>query len=148
MDRTIKTIVFWIVIVLAGVLLWEVTRSAGSGQQKPAISYSEFLSQVEAGKVATVTISGMEIQGRYRDQGTFSVIAPSSQAAMIEALRQKNVEIWFRDTAQGGWPTWLLNLAPLILLAVLWAFMIRQRSKRPQAPASGTAPTDNSAWQR
>src|SRR5580700_101760 len=25
-----------------------------------------------------------------------------------------------------GWPNWILNLAPLILLAALWFFMIRQ----------------------
>jgi len=32
----------------------------------------------------------------------------------------------FRDINSGSWPSWLLNLAPLILLAALWFFMIRQ----------------------
>ncbi len=31
-----------------------------------------------------------------------------------------------RDASSGSWPSWLLNLAPLILLAALWFFMIRQ----------------------
>jgi cell division protease FtsH len=31
-----------------------------------------------------------------------------------------------RDVSGGGWPSWLFNLAPIILLAALWFFMIRQ----------------------
>jgi cell division protease FtsH len=31
-----------------------------------------------------------------------------------------------KDASGGGWPSWLFNLAPIILLAALWFFMIRQ----------------------
>src|SRR5438876_3414284 len=45
---------------------------------------------------------------------------------MITTLRDKSVNITIKDISNGSWPTWLLNLAPLILLAALWFFMIRQ----------------------
>src|SRR5207245_8371892 len=43
-----------------------------------------------------------------------------------KTLRDKSVNITIKDISNGSWPTWLLNLAPLILLAALWFFMIRQ----------------------
>ena len=127
MNSTIKTVVFWLVIVLSAFLLWQVVKSDHNEQKTPEISYSEFLSQIDAGNVAKVTISKAHAYGKYRDGSSFRVTAPTSQEGMLQALHQKNVEIWFRDDAtSGGWPAWLLNLAPLILLAALWFFMIRQ----------------------
>jgi hypothetical protein len=49
---------------------------------------------------------------------------PALQEGLLQTPRQKNVEIWFRDQADGNWPTWLSNVAPLILLAALWFFMV------------------------
>ncbi len=130
MDPTIKTVVFWFVIVLSAALLWQVVKSDKT-PAIPEISYSEFLSQVDAGNVRKVTITKNTVTGTNRDNSTFRVIAPSSQEGMLLELRQKNVEIWFKDSAvEGGWPSWLLNLAPLILLAALWFFMIRQMQRK------------------
>ena len=33
MNSTVKTVVFWLVIVLSGVLLWQVVKGANSGAQ-------------------------------------------------------------------------------------------------------------------
>jgi cell division protease FtsH len=122
----VKNLVFWAVIILSAFLLWQVVRTNPTEQKTPEISYSDFLSQVEAGNVAKVTVARNEVYGRYRDNGSFRVIVPASQEGMIQALHQKGVEIWFRDVAGGDWATWLMNLAPLVLLAALWFFMIRQ----------------------
>jgi cell division protease FtsH len=45
---------------------------------------------------------------------------------MIKDLRDKGVNITVKDTSGNGWPTYLLNLSPLILFAALWFVMIRQ----------------------
>ncbi len=45
---------------------------------------------------------------------------------MIKELRDKGVNMTVKDAAGGGWPTWLLNLAPFVLLGALWFIMIRQ----------------------
>jgi len=64
---------------------------------------------------------------------------------MLQTLRQKNVEIWFRDTASGDRASWLLNIAPLLLLAALWFFMMRQmKSREAQRETAGARSGDNS----
>ena len=45
---------------------------------------------------------------------------------MYKTLRDKGVPINVKDASAGSWPSWLLNLAPLVLLGALWFFMIRQ----------------------
>jgi cell division protease FtsH len=45
---------------------------------------------------------------------------------MYKSLREKGVNITVKDVQSGGWPSWLLQLAPLILLGALWFIMIRQ----------------------
>jgi len=127
-----KNVVFWLVIVISAFLLWQAVRSGGN-QKIPEISYSAFLSQVESGNVVEVTIRQNRATSRCRDSskcpagyGTFTVTVPTSQEGMLQTLRQNKVEIVVKDEADGNWPTWLLNIAPLILLAALWFFMIRQ----------------------
>lgn len=133
MNSTVKILVFWLVIVISAGMLWQVVKSGGTQQQPPEISYSEFLSQVDAGNVLKVTISRNEVVGKYRDLNSFRVIVPANQEAILQSLRAKNVEIWFRDVRLEGWPAWVMNLAPMILLAALWFFMIRQLKKYNRA---------------
>lgn len=129
MNSNVKTVVFWLVIVISAYLLWQTVKS-GSDQKTSATSYSEFLSEVEAGKVKTVTISRTQITGLHTDGTSFRLVGPTSQDGLLQTLHEKNVEIWFRDTPESSASTWLLNLAPLILLAALWFFMIRQMKQR------------------
>ena len=133
--------------MVSAFLLWQVVRSGANQQTIPEISYSEFLSQVEAGNVTKVTISRNQVYGRSRDNSSFRVIAPTNQEGMPLTLHQKSVEVWFRDTTSGDWPTWLMNLAPLVLLAALWFLMIRQmRSRQVQAQIDRTTQTGDPRW--
>jgi len=126
-NSTVKTVVFWLVIVLSGVLLWQVVKGANSGPKERDITFSEFLSQVDQGNVTEVTMIGQEVRGKYKnDKAGFHTTAPASYPDMIKELRDKGVNITVKDAQGGGWPTWLLNLAPFILLGALWFIMIRQ----------------------
>ena len=126
MNSTVKTVVFWLVIVLSAFLLWQVVKAGNSGQKEKDINFSQFLSDVDQGNVKKVTISGMEVRGNYKDNSAFHTTVPANYSEMYNALKNKGVEIQIHDISGGSWPTWLLNLAPLILLAALWFFMIRQ----------------------
>jgi len=126
-NSTVKTVVFWLVIVLSAFLLWQVVKQSGSAQKDKEINFSEFLSDVEQGNVKEVTITGQEVQGKFQnDSSTFHLTAPANYPDMIKMLREKGVVMKYRDINSGSWPSWLLNLAPLVLLAALWFFMIRQ----------------------
>ncbi len=125
MNSTVKTVVFWLVIVLSAFLLWQVVKAGSTDQKDKQINFSQFLAEVEQGSVKEVTIIGQEVRGKTQD-GSFHTTAPANYPDMIKMLRDKGVSITIRDVSNGSWPSWLLNLAPLILLAALWFFMIRQ----------------------
>ena len=127
MNSTVKTVVFWLVIVLSGVLLWQVVKAGGSGTKDKEINFSEFMSQVDQSNVQDVTIMGTEVRGKFRNEKTqFHTTVPTNYPDMYKTLQQKGVNITVKDVQSGSWPTWLLNLAPLILLGALWFIMIRQ----------------------
>ena len=127
MHKTLKAVVFWVVICGSAFMLWQVVKSGSDLARPEEISYSAFLTRVDAGDITRVVIRGMSITATDKNGRSVLVIGPPNPEALASHLKQANVEIWFRDTSQGaGWSAWLLNLAPLLLLAALWYFMIRQ----------------------
>ena len=126
MNSTVKTVVFWLVIAISALLLWQVIQQGRNSQKDAEINFSQFLGDVDQGNVHEVTVDGMQVRGKYRNGSAFHTTAPSNYPDMIKTLRDKGVVMNFRDVNSGSWPTWLLNLAPLVLLAALWFFMIRQ----------------------
>ncbi len=127
MNSTVKTVVFWLVILLSAIVLWQVVKMGGGGQKEKEINFSQFMTDVDQGNIKEVTLTGVEVHGKYRnDNSVFHTTVPQNYPDMIKTLRDKSVNITIKDISNGSWPTWLLNLAPLILLAALWFFMIRQ----------------------
>lgn len=146
MNTTLKILIFWLVILGSAMALWLVVKSQSSSRDIPEISYSEFMSQVGAGNVATVTINGTNASGIYRNGSRFSVVVPTSQDSMLAALQQKGVEVRYTD-ANSSPASWLINLAPLTLLAVLWFYMIRRmRGRKDSSPPAGPSATSNAPW--
>ena len=129
MNKVIKTAVFWLIIVVSAFLLWQTVKSRGPVRAVSEISYSDFLTRFANGRVSAVAIAGSVVNG-VDAKGSFRVIAPANQTAMLDALQQHGVDIWFKETSEQGWPNWILNVAPLVLLAALWFFVIRQMQMR------------------
>jgi len=127
-NSTVKTVVFWLVIVLSAFLLWQVMKAGSAGQKEKEVNFSQFLSDIDQGNVKEVTITGMEVRGKYRnDNSPFHTTAPVNYPDIYKMLRDKGVTMNIRDMSSGSWPLQLLGTwAPLILLAALWFFMIRQ----------------------
>ena len=126
MNSTVKTVVFWLVIVVAGVLLWQVVKGANSGAKEREINYSEFMSQVDENSVSEVTVVGNDVRGKFKnDKTSFHVVVPPNYSEMYKPMRDHGVTITVKD-ANGGSYTWLINLLPFVLLGALWFIMIRQ----------------------
>src|SRR5881296_1638058 len=99
----------------------------GGGQKEKEINFSQFMTDVDQGNIKEVTLTGVEVHGKYRnDNSVFHTTVPSNYPDMIKDLRDKGVNITVKDNSGNGWPTYLLNLSPLILFAALWFVMIRQ----------------------
>jgi cell division protease FtsH len=125
-NSTVKTIVFWLVIVLSAVLLWQVVRTGSAGTKEKDINFSDFMSQADQGNVATATIVAQDVHGTLRDKTGFHTTIPANYPDVYKELKDHNVTMTVKDASGGSWPTWIINLAPLLLLAALWFFMIRQ----------------------
>jgi cell division protease FtsH len=125
-NSTVKTIIFWVVILVSAVLLWQVVKNAQSGQKVQEPNFSQFMADVEQGNIKEVTITGMELTGKKADGAQFHTTGPANYPDMIKKLQEKGVSISVKDVSNSSWG-WLVNLfAPLALLAALWYFMIRQ----------------------
>jgi cell division protease FtsH len=149
MNKTSKRVIFWLTILGSAFLLWQVVKTNPKDKNVAEISYSHFLLQIADGHVTKVVIASNVVRG-YDDKGNrFKVIGPANQSAMLDALQQHDVDIWFDELPEPTWGTWLMNLAPLALLAGLWFFMIRgirgvgkQRSA-PQVASSEASSQDS-----
>jgi cell division protease FtsH len=126
-NSTVKTVAFWLVIGLSALLLWEVIQQGRGGQKDKEVNFSQFMGDVDQGKVRDVQIDGMQLHGKYTDGSPFHTTVPANYPEMIKDLDAKKVVMTFRDANSGSWPLQLLGTwAPLILLGALWFFMIRQ----------------------
>ena len=127
MNSTLKTVLFWAVILVSAFLLWQVVRTGSNSQKDKEVNFSQFMSDVDQSAVKEVTVIGLEVRGKYKsDNSQFHTTIPPNYPDMYKTLRDKGVSINVKDISNGTWPTWILNLAPLALLAALWFFMIRQ----------------------
>ena len=117
---------FWLVIVLCAVLLWQVVKSGTNSPKEAPISFSQLMSDVDQGKVKEVTITGTEVHGKNTDNSAFSTTVPANYPDMYKSMRDHNVQVSIHDNQGGSWPSWLLQLSPLILIGALWFIMIRQ----------------------
>ena len=128
MNSTVKTVLFWLLIGVSALLLWQVVKSARDPKSDKEVNFTEFMNDVDAGRVKEVTVDGMQVKGKLTEgNAVFHTTAPANYPNMIDTLRAKGVVITFRDVNSGSLPLQLLGTwAPLILLAALWFFMIRQ----------------------
>src|SRR5246500_2450252 len=91
------------------------------------MNFSEFQTSVDQGNVKTVVVTAQEVRGQFKDGTAFRTTAPPNYSDMYKEFRDKGVSYEVKDVTNGSWPLQLLGTwAPLILLAALWFFMIRQ----------------------
>jgi cell division protease FtsH len=128
-NSTVKTVLFWLLIGVSALLLWEVVKGARDSQKDKELSTTQFMSDLDQGNVHDFKVNGMEVRGKLRDGSAFHSTAPGSYFTpeVLDSLRKKGIDADFRDPSSGSLPLQLLGTwAPLILLGALWFFMIRQ----------------------
>ncbi len=131
-SSTAKTILFWMLIIFLGVMLWKMVSANGQSQRELEPSYSEFMAQVENGNVREVTLylspDSYEVQGQYRQPASkFAVtIFKESAPDLTKTLQQKGVLINVKKVNRGEWVGFLLSAAPLFLLVGFCIFLMRQ----------------------
>ena len=131
-SSTLKTVMFWLFIIMLVVLLWTLVSKSGQSAREEEPSYSEFMAQVDRGNVKEVTLylapTSYEIEGEWREPSKKfrTTIFKESAPDLAKTLRDKNVLINVKEVNRADWVTFLLNAAPLFLLVAFWIFMMRQ----------------------
>jgi cell division protease FtsH len=132
-NSTAKTILFWLAIVLLGVMLWQLVSRNGQQAREVTPVYSEWAAKVEAGEVKEVTIYLSQIayegQGEYRvpaDQKFRVTIAKEDLPVVEKAMKDKGVKFNVKEVRSNDWLILLVNAAPLLLLAGFVFFLMRQ----------------------
>ncbi len=132
-NSTAKTILFWLAIVLLGVMLWQLVSRNGAQSREVNPVYSEWAAKVDAGEVKEVTIYLSQIayegQGEYRvpaDQKFRVTIAKEDLPVIEKAMKDKGVKFNVKEVRSNDWLILLVNAAPLLLLAGFVFFLMRQ----------------------
>ena len=76
MNPNLRNFALWTIIFLLVLALVTLFQNQGSRQSSIEIPYSQFLDDVDAGRVERVVISGNEITGIRSGSGPFSTYAP------------------------------------------------------------------------
>ena len=127
MNSTVKTIVFWVVMLATALLLWQVVKT-GNPTKERDLTFTEFMNNVDQGNVSEVTIYGSsEVRGQFKkDNSHFKTIVPGNYFDLIKILRDKSVVITVKENSSGSWVSILVNASPFLLLIGFWIFMMRQ----------------------
>ena len=129
-NSTVKTIMFWVFILICLMLLWGVvSRSTNMTGKDTEYSYSELLDKADAQQVQDVTIQGTELHGHLKTdpKGQFHTTIPQNADTLINKLYAAKVSVTLKDPQNNGLLLQLLfNVGPFILLGAIWFFMLRQ----------------------
>ena len=123
-----KNLAMWGIIVLLSVGLFNMFQNpAQMGKAKSKVAFSEFLSEVDEGRVIKVEIQGNNITGLLSDGSSFTTYSPN-YPNLVEQLSTKGVNI-IASPLEDKMPSLLgilLSWFPMLLLIAVWIFFMRQ----------------------
>ena len=127
MNQNFRNFALWIVILLLLVALFNLFKNPATETGSPReITYSQFRTDANDGRVTSVTISGPEIVGTYDDGGRFKTFAPDG-SDYVAVLEERGVTIRAQpDNDEMSFISVLVSWFPMFLLIAVWIFFMRQ----------------------
>jgi len=124
-----KNIAIWVIIGLVLMTVFNQFNKRQDAQNQ--VEYSQFISDVESGKVQSLTIEGHPLRGQWlkgkrTDGTTFATYAPYDPQ-LVDDLIKNNVRFAAKPEEE---PSLLMNIFiswfPMLLLIGVWVFFMRQ----------------------
>src|SRR5665213_2339163 len=85
-NSNFKTAIFWVVIIVVVVLFWTVVHST-KARPDAQLSYTQLMNDVNAGKIKSVSISGNDLHGVYKDDNQeLHAIIPNVHQNLDDAM--------------------------------------------------------------
>ncbi|WP_017925965.1 ATP-dependent zinc metalloprotease FtsH [Thioalkalivibrio sp. HL-Eb18] len=125
MNGLAKNLIIWAVIAI---VLMSVFNNFSPQQQQDvrSITYSEFIRDVQGGRIDSVTIEGDKIRGQTIEGQRFTTVNPND-TGLIGDLLQNNVEINAQEDAERSLlMSILISWFPMLLLIAVWIYFMRQ----------------------
>jgi cell division protease FtsH len=126
-NSRITTVFFWILAIVVIVLLVNFYFVKDKGPE--LISYSEFITDVQTGKIKEVTVNEDQrrVDGQFVTKEKFYTFFISSDSDVWKICRDKNISITSKAPEQmSPWLAILMNFAPILLIGVIIFFVWRQ----------------------
>jgi len=125
MNSRVKNLIFWVVVGLFMILLFNLFTFQGQSPDED-VKFSEFVSKVEQGDVREVTIRGSYINGMFKDGRPFKTYMVE-YPDLVKVLREHHVTINAKPPEDNPWyVTLLVTWGPFVLFLALWFFLMRQ----------------------
>jgi ATP-dependent Zn protease len=138
---------FWLMMIALAAVLWVVSSKSPNAPGGTEMSYADFMSQVDKNNIASAklleTRSTTQIHGQLRQpvQNFTATIPNQAVTDLLQRLQKQGTTIDVRD-AMGADPasatSLLINIAPLLVIAVLALFMFSRMRNRRTPPQQGT----------
>ncbi|WP_180901318.1 ATP-dependent zinc metalloprotease FtsH [Martelella soudanensis] len=130
MNPNLRNIALWAIIALLLVALFSMFQSTPSHNGATQVAYSQFVSDVDSGKVKDVTITGNTITGTYSGGAgsAFHTYAPVIDESLLTKLENANVKVDAKPVSDGsgGILSYVGTLLPMLLILGVWLFFMRQ----------------------
>src|SRR3569832_2509950 len=124
MNQLSRNLALWLVLGLMVVLLFNMFQAQQVRDEE--LSYSNFIKEVDAGHVESVTMQGDTLRGRHEGNKDFRTYAPPGHDAAQHIL-EKEIPFSVRPEIQDPWYIeMMVQWFPMLLLVGVWIFFMRQ----------------------
>ena len=131
-----KNIIFWVILFVLMLALFNVFSNGGTTQSARDISYSEFLDMVDSDQVASVKLDGENVIVSTRDSRTLQTVQPRNADPLPE-LRAADVNIEVVPQEQSTFMATLSLWLPFLLLIGVWIFFMNRMQGGGKGGAMG-----------
>ena len=135
--KNFKRYIPWIAFAIVAGFLFAMWQNQEKHTDIREINFSDFLVQIDEGRIHDVIISGNEITGHFVDNRTFQTYVPNDPT-IIPKLEAKKVQITAKPIGEQGWVSALItNALPLVVFIIVWIWLARSMNGRGAGGAMG-----------
>jgi len=122
-----RNLALWVIIALLLVVLFNLFQPGATHPAATQVAYSDFISEVNGGRVRDVVIQGRTVSGQLTDGRTFQTYTPEDPS-LVQRLTDKGVRVIAKPEDSDVNPLlhYLLSWFPMLLLIGVWVFFMRQ----------------------
>ena len=122
-----RNLALWVIIALLLVVLFNLFQPGVTRPASTQVAYSDFISEMNGGRVRDVVIQGRTVTGQLNDGHNFQTYTPEDPT-LVQRLTDKGVRVIAKPEDSDVNPLlhYLLSWFPMLLLIGVWIFFMRQ----------------------